>query len=77
MITGCLSGLKKWTARILVAAAVASLVLLVQVPMLARLVHLTPLDLADWAIAVVAGVASGGLSPLLVFRGHERQHGTA
>ncbi len=85
-ITGSLSGLKTWTAQIIVAAAVTSLILLVQVPALARLVHLRPLHLADWAIAAAAGVASGGLSLLFTLRRnrtqvpkpeHEQRHGTA
>ncbi|MBS0578102.1 MAG: cation-transporting P-type ATPase [Proteobacteria bacterium] len=64
-ITGILSGLKTWTARIIVTAAVASLVLLVQLPTLAALIHLHPLHLEDWAIAVGVGVFTGGLSALL------------
>jgi Ca2+-transporting ATPase len=85
-ITGCLSGLKTWTARIIVAAATASLVLLVQVPELAALVHLHPLHLQDWALAVGAGAFTGGLSALLAVRRKasstttavpEQGHGTA
>ena len=67
-ITGTLSGLATWTARIIVTAAVSSLVLLVQVPALAALVHLRPLHLEDWAIAVSAGVLTGGASLLLPLR---------
>lgn len=67
-ITSTLSGLKTWTARIIIAAVVASLVLLVQVPTLAPLVHMRPLRLHDWVIAVGAGVFSGGLSLLLALR---------
>jgi hypothetical protein len=43
-------------------------VLLVQIPTLAALVHLRPLHLEDWAIAVSAGVFTGGASLLLVLR---------
>lgn len=67
-ITASLSGLKSWTARTIVAAAVASLILLVQLPALAVLVHLRPLHLQDWAIAAGAGVFTGGLSLLLVWQ---------
>ena len=63
-ITSSLSGLTTWTARIIVAAAVTSLVLLVQLPTLAALVHLRPLHLQDWAIAVGAGVFTGGAQPV-------------
>ncbi|MEP7243016.1 MAG: cation-transporting P-type ATPase [Gammaproteobacteria bacterium] len=73
-ITSSLSGLATWTARIIIAAAVISLVLLVQMPMLAALVHLSPLHLQDWAIAVGAGVFSGGLSLLLALRRKATRH---
>jgi len=77
-ITGCLSGLRTWAARIITSAAIASLVLLVQTPALASLVHLRPLHLSDWAIGVAAGAISGGLSLLFTVhrqttRGPERQ----
>jgi Ca2+-transporting ATPase len=64
-ITISLSRLRSWAARIIAAAAVASLVLLVQVPALAVLVHLRPLHLEDWAIAAGAGMLAGSLSLLL------------
>ena len=67
-ITSTLSGLATWTARIIIAAAVTSLVLLVQIPTLAALVHLRPLHVEDWAIAVSAGVFTGGASLLFVLR---------
>ncbi len=75
-ITASLSGLKTWTARIIDAAALASLLLLVQVPTLAALVHLRPLHLQDWAIAIGAGALTGGLSLLLGLR-WKASHGSA
>ncbi len=68
-ITVVLSGLGTWAARIIVAAAVLSAVVLVQVPALAALVHLRPLHLEDWAIAAVAGVSTGALSLAFKFYG--------
>jgi Ca2+-transporting ATPase len=61
-ITGALSGLRNWTARIVVAGSLASLLLLAQVPILAQLVHLRPLHLLDWAVVAAAGVAPGFLA---------------
>jgi Ca2+-transporting ATPase len=68
-VTAILSGLDTWAARIIVAAAVASAVAMVQVPALSARVHLRPLDLEDWAIAVLAGVATGALSLVYTRRG--------
>jgi Ca2+-transporting ATPase len=64
-ITCCLSGLKSWVARHVVAAALGSLVLFVQLPQLAALLHLRPLHLLDWMVAVGTGVLTGSLSLLL------------
>jgi Ca2+-transporting ATPase len=64
----CLSGLQSWTARAICAAAIASLMLIVQVPAFAELVHLRPLDLQDWVFAVGAGISTGSLSLLLLVR---------
>jgi P-type Ca2+ transporter type 2C len=72
-ITGTLSGLKTWTARVIAVAAAGSLVLLIQLPALAALLHLRPLHLGDWVIGVAAGMVTGGLSLLLAFRGKARQ----
>ena len=66
---GILSALRTWTARTIAAAALASLVLLVQAPGIAPLIHLRPLHLRDWVIAVGAGILTGGLSSLTTFRG--------
>lgn len=60
-ITAVLSGLRTWTSRIVVVGSLASLALLVQLPNLAALVHLSSLHLGDWAL----GSASGGLAGLM------------
>ncbi len=64
-ITAVFSGLRTWPAWILVLGSLASLALLVQVPLLAALVHLRPLHISDWALVAAAGVL-GGLFALMV-----------
>jgi len=49
-ITAMLSGLRGWTARVVVAGTVALAVLLVQTPDLARPLHLAGLHLDDWLV---------------------------
>jgi Ca2+-transporting ATPase len=61
-ITAALSGLRNWTARTVVAGSLASLLLLVQVPFLAELVHLRPLHLNDWGVVVAAATVAGFLA---------------
>jgi Ca2+-transporting ATPase len=63
-ITTVLSGFGNWAPRIVIAASIASLVMLVQIPAVTALVHLRPLHLQDWTIAIVAGAGSGALSLL-------------
>jgi Ca2+-transporting ATPase len=58
-ITAVFSGLRTWSAWILVLGSLASLALLVQVPLLAVLVHLRPLHISDWALVGAAGVLGG------------------
>ncbi len=67
-ITASLSGLKGRAARIIITAALISLVLLVQVPAIAALVHLRPLHAEDWVIAAAAGTLTGALSLLFGLR---------
>jgi Ca2+-transporting ATPase len=74
-ITAVLSGLRSWPARIMVLAALLSLVLLVQVPGIAPLVHLRPLHVNDWTIACTAGALTGALALLLRLRGHGAEQG--
>ncbi|SMF07980.1 Ca2+-transporting ATPase [Tistlia consotensis] len=58
-VTVVLGGPATRIAAIVVSASLASLGLLVQVPALARLVHLSPLHLADWGLAAAAAVVAG------------------
>ncbi|MEZ4398464.1 MAG: cation-transporting P-type ATPase [Kofleriaceae bacterium] len=60
-ITGFLSRLATAAARWLVAATVASTVALIQVPALARALHLSPLHLDDWGLAVAGAVGAIGV----------------
>jgi Ca2+-transporting ATPase len=70
-MTVALGRLQGWAARLVVAGSLASLVLLVQVPFLAELVHLKPLHLADWGMVAVA-VLVAGLLALAVKAGIDR-----
>jgi Ca2+-transporting ATPase len=54
-LTASLSGLRTRTALVVTAASLALAVLLVQVPSLSTLVHLSPLHIDDWAIAIAGG----------------------
>ncbi len=67
-LTAALSQLRTATARTIVAVSVASAVTLVQVPLLAELLHLKPLHLDDWAIAAGGGLLSGGIATLFDWR---------
>ena len=60
--TVSLSRLRSWAAWAVVLGTLASLLLLVQVPALAELVHLRPLHLDDWAISAAAGALAGVMS---------------
>jgi Ca2+-transporting ATPase len=75
VITATLSKLSSWAARIVVLASLASLGLLVQIPGLAPLVHLRPLHLDDWVLAVAGGAAAAipsGLVSLTIRRPRRR-----
>jgi Ca2+-transporting ATPase len=72
-ITACLSGLNTWVARTMVIAGVISLLMLIQVPAIAPLMHLHPLHAEDWTIAAFAGIVTGALS-LLFTVGSRRAH---
>jgi Ca2+-transporting ATPase len=69
-LAAILSDLSTWPARFIVGAAVISVFVLVQVPALAAHVHLRSMYPENWAIAVLAGVATGCLS--LGFRRHSQ-----
>jgi Ca2+-transporting ATPase len=54
-LTGMLSRLHSRAARILCVAHLTLVAVLVQIPSLAAWVHLKPLHLDDWTIAVAGG----------------------
>lgn len=55
-ITACLTRLRGTAARLTIAATLALAVLLVQTPFVARLLHLEPLHLDDWMLAIAGGL---------------------
>jgi Ca2+-transporting ATPase len=61
-ITLTLSGLRNRAAWVTASGSLASLVLLVQVPVLARLMHLDPLHAGDWGLVLAIGVVATGLA---------------
>lgn len=58
-ITVVLSGMKTWTAKAVVFGSAASLLVFIQVPFVAGVMHLAPLHLADWSLAAGAGLFAG------------------
>ena len=64
-MTAGLSRLRQWTARIVVLATLASALVLIQMPALAALLHVTPLHFDDWLIAASGGVLAGALSYMI------------
>jgi Ca2+-transporting ATPase len=68
-LTAILSRLRTPIARIVAAASAASAVILVQVPLLAELLHVAPLHADDWAIAAAGGVLAGALAAPFAWRG--------
>jgi Ca2+-transporting ATPase len=67
-LTATLSRLRTLTARTIVAASVASVVILVQIPVLAELLHVEPLHLDDWAVAAVGGFVPAAIASLFNWR---------
>ena len=63
-----LTRLREGTARWLVAATLASVGMLVQIPSLSRLLHLRPLHAADWALVASAFAASIAITLLVASR---------
>jgi Ca2+-transporting ATPase len=61
-ITLTLTGLRNGAAWITASGSLASLGLLVQVPMLARLMHLDPLHTGDWGLVLAIGLVAAGLA---------------
>jgi Ca2+-transporting ATPase len=66
-ITISLSGLRTRTSQAVVLASLASLVTLVQLPALARLMHVEPLHLGDWGLAASGGASAGIAAALASF----------
>lgn len=58
-ITAVLSGARTWTALTVILGSLVSVVVLVQVPHLASLVHLRPLHGVDWLLAAAGGALIG------------------
>ncbi len=67
-LTATLSRLRTLTARSIVAASVASAVILVQIPLLADLLDVEPLHLDDWAVAIAGGLVPGALASVFNWR---------
>lgn len=70
-----LSRLRTWTAAIVTLATVASAILFMQVPALADLMHLTPLNGLSW-LAGLGGAAIAAAPALLLHRAVPRRSGT-
>jgi P-type Ca2+ transporter type 2C len=75
-LAATLSRLRTTVARVVSGTTVALSLVLIQTPSLAALVHVDPLDLDDWAIAIVGVLAAVSLPAALVlvrrrrFRAH-------
>ena len=74
-LTGMLSRLHSRAAKILCAASLALVIALVQIPSLAAWVHLKPLHLDDWAIAVAGGALAATVPHVLAKRFRRRRPG--
>ena len=61
-LTATLSGLRTLTARTVVAASIASAAILVQIPLLAELLHVEPLHSDDWLVATAGGFVPGAIA---------------
>lgn len=66
VITALSSGLRGTTARIVTALTLGSAPLFVQVPVLSRIMHLTPLHADDWLL----GMAGAAVTVLPILGGH-------
>lgn len=71
-ITLGLSGLRTRSAAVAVIASVASALVLVQIAPIAELLHLSPLHVDDWLLAIAAGVVPGALALLMTWRRRAR-----
>jgi Ca2+-transporting ATPase len=70
-ITALLTRLRTPASRLMVGATLASTVLLIQTPVLARLLHLPQLHADDWLLALSGGLAIALLALLPRRQGHE------
>jgi Ca2+-transporting ATPase len=65
-----LSGLRTRTARIIAAATIGSTIVMIQAPLLAGVLHLEPLHLVDWSVALAGSLLAAALSGVFVLRPH-------
>lgn len=65
VVTGILSRWRSHASRVLGAITLVSTVLLVQVPVVASHLHLTPLHATDWLLAAFSGIVSASPCALL------------
>jgi Ca2+-transporting ATPase len=73
-LAAILSRLRTPIARTVVTASAVSALILVQVPLLARLLHVAPLHADDWAAATAGGLLAGALAGLFAWRGPGGPH---
>jgi len=64
-MTSALSGLRSRSAIIVVAAAIASAIVMVQLPLVSYLLHMSPLHFVDWIVAALGGIFAGSFAILL------------
>ena len=57
-----LTRLRSRAALVATAATIASAILIIQLPVLARLAHLTPIDATHWALAAIGSVVVGAMA---------------
>ena len=67
-LTARLSGLRTRTARVIVAATIGSTIVMIQTPLLAGVLHLEPLHLVDWSVAVAGSLLAAALSGWFALR---------
>jgi hypothetical protein len=72
-LTARLSGLRTRAARAIAAATTGSTIVMIQTPLLAGVLHLEPLDLMDWSVAIAASLLAAALSGALAPRGEARR----
>jgi len=70
-MTAGLTRLRSQSSVIAVLATIGSALVLVQIPLLARLLHLSPLHVDDWLIAGLGGLIVGSLATFLPSLGRQ------